>query len=107
VANICDNKFLLSNEGNDEDFKKVKHRLMEEIGYNDEYFYGDITFEDDDVLEGYFESRWNFPEEKFREIIPDDLDVYFRCLSEEYGCSYVAMNVYSEGAWNNEQTFDF
>ena len=98
MANICDNKFLLANNGNDDDFNKVKHRLMEEIGYNNEYFYGDITFEDDDVLEGYFESRWNFP---------DDLDVYFRCLSEEYGCSYVAMNVYSEGTWSEEQTFDF
>lgn len=107
MANICDNKFLLSNNGNNADFNKVKHRLLEEIGYDNEYFYGEIIFEDDDVVEGWFESRWNFPEEKFREIIPDDLDVYFRCLSEEYGCSYVAMNVYSEGTWSEEQTFDF
>jgi hypothetical protein len=29
-----------------------------------------------------------------------------RCLSEEYGCGYVAMNIYDEGRWREEQTFD-
>lgn len=30
-----------------------------------------------------------------------------RCLSIEWGCSYVAMNVYEDGAWRDEQSFDF
>lgn len=106
MANICDNKFVLSNVGNDEDFKKVKHRLIEYIGYKDEHFYGDITYEDEDLVEGWFESRWTFPEEEFLKIITEGLEVYFRCLSEEYGCEYVAMNIYDDGSWREEQTFD-
>lgn len=106
MANICDNKFLLANNGNDDDFNKIRHRLIEEIGYDDEHFYGEITFDDEETVEGWFESRWVFPDEKFKEIIPDNLNVYFRCLSEEYGCDYVAMNIYSEGTWSEEQTFD-
>ena len=33
-------------------------------------------------------------------------DCYFRCLSEEYGCGYVAMNIFKDGEWWNEQCFD-
>ena len=76
------------------------------IGFKSEHFYGDITYEDEDIVEGYFESRWVFPDEEFTKIIPDDTEVYFRCLSEEYGCEYVAMNIYTEGCWRTEQTFD-
>lgn len=79
---------------------------MESIGFKDEEFYGDITYEDEDIVEGYFDSRWNFPNEEFEEIIPEGTEVYFRCLSEEYGCEYVAMNVYSDGGWHTEQTFE-
>lgn len=106
MANICDNKFLLSNVGNDEDFERIKHRLIEVIGWDDEDFDGEITYEDEDIVEGYFESRWCFPDEEFLKIIPEDTEVYFRCLSEEYGCGYVAMNVYSNGTWHIEQTFE-
>lgn len=107
MANICENKFLLYNEGNEEDFKRVKHRLIEAIGFGDEEFYGEITYEDEDIVEGWFESRWSFPDEEFEAMIPEGTEVYFRCLSEEYGCEYVAMNVYRDEAWETEQTFDF
>lgn len=106
MANTCDNKFLLFNVGNEDDFKKIKHRLIEAIGFKDESFYGEITYEDEDIVEGWFESRWSFPDEEFEAIIPNGTEVYFRCLSEEYGCEYVAMNVYKDDMWMSEQTFD-
>ena len=109
MANICENKFILSNEGNDEEYKRIKHKLIEAIGWeNSCSFDGEISYEDDDFIEGYFDSRWVFPDEFFLNIIPEDIEgVYFRCLSEEYGCGYVAMNVYRNGGWMTEQTFDF
>ena len=39
-----------------------------------------------------------------KEDDPDEC--YFRCLSEEYGCGYVAMNIYTGGHWRDEQCFD-
>ena len=36
-----------------------------------------------------------------------DDTIYMRCLSEEYGCGLVSMNVYSEGSWWEPQYFDF
>lgn len=108
MANICDNRFILINEGDDDEFLKIKHRLIEIIGYDQHSLLsGEITYEDEDFIEGYFESRWVFPEEIMKNIIPEETNVYFRCLSEEYGCEYVAMNVYSDKCWREEQTFDF
>lgn len=106
MANICDNRFFLSNVGNDEDFKRIKHRLIESIGIEDAGFYGEITYDDEDFVEGWFESRWSFPDEEFEAMIIEGTEVYFRCLSEEYGMGYVALNVYKDGAWMSEQTFD-
>lgn len=109
MANICENKFFLSNDGNDELFKKIKYRLIEDISHDsDAKFDGEVLYEDDDFIEGWFDSRWTFPNEYFEEIIPEGTeDIYFRCLSEEYGCCYVAMNVFKDGTWLGEQTFDF
>ena len=36
-----------------------------------------------------------------------DDTIYMRCLSEEYGCELVSMNVYSEGSWWEPQYFNF
>lgn len=108
MANICENKFIFSNEGNDEEYKRIKHILIEDIGWeHGNEFDGEITYEDECFIEGWFESRWVFPSEYFEKLIPEDIEgIDFRCLSEEYGCGYVAMNIYRDGSWWDEQTFD-
>lgn len=99
MANICDNHFILRSRNLD-DFNKSKEALEEyvnEVG-------GEITYDDEeDLFEGYFDSKWTFPIEDLKNIIVGD--VYFRCLSEEYGEEYVAMNIYDNG-WRDEQCFD-
>ena len=52
--------------------------------------------------------KWVFPTAIMEEMIPEETEgVYFRCLSEELGCTYIAMNVFKDGSWWDEQTFDF
>lgn len=107
MANICDNKLYFSCESNFEKYKMEFEDLLEEE------LDGDITVLEFDEsgrgsIELMFDSKWTFPAELFRDLFPgDDLDeVYIRCLSEEYGCGYVAMNIYSNGEWREEQCFD-
>ena len=104
MANICDNNFLISFE--DENLGKLISNKLKKL-FEDELF-GEITYEDEGVIEGYFESRWSFPlnifENFFDEFSNDS--IYMRCLSIEYGCEYVAMNIYRDQIWEQEQTFD-
>ena len=106
MANICDNKFYFACKSNFQEYVKK---------FNNDKIEGEfeIVGEDSDgggCLEGYIDSNWTFPREIMEEILPDkeeDPDeCYFRCLSEEYGCGYVAMNIYSDGHWRSEQCFD-
>lgn len=105
MANICDNKFLISCD-NEEVLEHISNKL--ETLFETE-LEGDITYEDDGIIEGWFDSRWNFPDEIFDSFFEDFADdtIYMRCLSEEYGCGLVSMNVYSEGGWWEPQYFDF
>jgi len=109
MANICDNKFFFSCKNN---FPKYK-KFFEEVIFEEENGNGEVIDEQNDgnnhhggSIEGWFESRWNFPIEWFKSIFKEDDECYFRCLSEEYGCDYVAMNIYSNGSWRDEQCFD-
>lgn len=115
MANICDNRFYFRCEHNADKYINEFKRLQDNA-------YGVFEFEvldfDDDYcsIEGFFESKWNFPMEDFESIFinttsdnPNECyldECYFRCLSEEYGCDYVAMNIYSNGSWRDEQCFD-
>lgn len=103
MANICENKFYFYCENNFEDNKK---KLIEDIDDYVEIY--DISYEPDDSgsCEGIFHSRWTFPKHKLENTFDDMKGVYFRCLSEEYGFCYVAMNIYEDGEWKEEQTFD-
>lgn len=105
MANICDNKFLISCE--DEKIVEQISKKLEELFSED--LYGEITYEDDRIIEGYFESRWRFPDDIFDDFFEEFKDdtIYMRCLSEEYGMDLVSMNVYSEGSWWEPQYFDF
>ena len=105
MANVCDNKFLISCE--DENIIEQIGKKLEELFSED--LYGEITYEDDRIIEGYFESRWRFPDDIFDDFFEEFKDdtIYMRCLSEEYGMDLVSMNVYSEGSWWEPQYFDF
>jgi hypothetical protein len=105
MANICDNKFLISCD-NEEVLEQISNKL--EKLFEDE-LEGEITYEDEVIIEGWFDSRWHFPDEIFDDFFTEFADdtIYMRCLSEEYGCGLISMNVYSEGSWWEPQYFDF
>ena len=105
MSNVCDNKFLISCE--DENIVEQISKKLEKLFAED--LYGEITYEDDRIIEGYFESRWRFPDDIFDDFFEEFKDdtIYMRCLSEEYGMDLVSMNVYSEGSWWEPQYFDF
>ena len=96
MANICDNKFL----------EHISNKLE---GLFKNKLEGEITYGDETIIEGWFSSSWNFPDEIFNDFFTEFADdtIYMRCLSEEYGCGLVSMNVYSEGRWWEPQYFDF
>lgn len=102
MANICDNKFYFSCENHIENWEKKFSQFFDELG-------GDWESNGCNWIEGYFESRWTFPREDFEELFkdaPKEDDVYFRCLSEEYGLGYVAMNIFENGMFRPEQCFN-
>lgn len=105
MANVCDNKFLISCEGENvvEQISNKLEKLFEE------YLDGEITYEDNRIIEGWFDSRWSFPFDLFEDFFEEfkDDSIYMRCLSEEYGMGLVSMNVYSEGNWWEPQYFNF
>ena len=104
MTNICDNKFTLIKENdNCKDYQEVKEKLQKLF---ENTFEGDISEFDEGVSEGFFDSKWTFPHDLICPIL-EGKEVYFRCLSEEYGCCYVAMNIYSDGYWHDEQCFEF
>lgn len=108
MANICDNKFYFSCEHNFDNYSTKINKIL------DENLDGEVTFaeyynDEGGWMEGYFDSRWCFPDEIFSEFLNEESikdGVYFRCLSEEYGCGYVAMNIFDEDGWRDTQTFD-
>ena len=104
MANICDNKFYIFCE--DEKITEQISNKLTDLFNND--LYGEITYEDEEVLEGWFDSRWHFPDEIFDDFFTEFVDdtIYMRCLSEEYGNDLVSMNVYSDGDWWKPQYFN-
>lgn len=113
MANICDNRFYFICEKN---FDHYVEEFKNLIGLEPDQLEGDLLGEycnnsdDDDPdggwLEGWFNSKWSFPMHKFENMFNAEDGVYFRCLSEEYGCGYVAMNIFDGDGWRPEQTFD-
>lgn len=112
MANICDNKFYLSCKNNldeylalfqDNDISWAEDMCIDSFDYNDN------SANSGGYIEGIFNSNWSFPAElkDLLEITANPKDeVYFRCLSEEYGCGYVAMNIFDSWRWRDEQCFD-
>ena len=105
MANICNNRFFFSCENNCTKYINLFNELKDQFGY----FMFDVIDYDDKfcTLEGEFESKWTFPSDIFEDLdFKEEDDCYFRCLSEEYGCGYVAMNIFKDGEWRDEQCFD-
>ena len=102
MANLCENKFLI-NSDNEDTINILKDKLEKLF---EDKLNGEVTAWDYAYIEGWFDSRWTFPDEIFSELFEGFDDIYFRCLSEEYGCGYVAMNIFEDGEWRDEQTFD-
>lgn len=105
MANDCYNKFYISSD-NKETIKNITIKLDKLIDVTLE---GSIDYIDDFALEGWFCSKWDFPEDIFNNFFTefDDETIYMRCLSEEYGCGIVSMNVYNDSSWWEPQYFDF
>ena len=104
MANICENKFYIY--CSEENTEKISNKLEELFS---DTLNGEITYEDESIIEGDFDSRWCFPDEIFNDFFEefeDDEDSYMRCLSEEYGCQLVSMNIYRDGGWTEPQYFD-
>lgn len=104
MANICENKFYVGAD-NKETIQQVSDKFESLFGKKLD---GELTWVDDYFLEGYFDSKWVFPMSLFKDLFEDidDDTLQMRCLSEEYGCGYVAMNIYCDNEWREEQTFD-
>ena len=104
MANICTNKFYMNLENCSE---KEANSIVDEINkLLNEKLEGVIDYADEGTYEGWFDSRWDFPMEILGPIF-EGTHAYFRCLSEEYGCEYVAMNIYNGDSWEEEQCFNF
>lgn len=104
MANICENKFYIYSsfiEDTEAIVNKLEKLFEEELN-------GEITYVDEFVIEGYFNSSWMFPDEIFKNFFEefDDEELYMRCLSEEYGCGLVSMNIYRDGNWEEPQYFN-
>ena len=106
MANICDNKCYIYSE-NENMLNDIISLLKEDLNDLDIYSF------DDEYIECYFASKWIFPTETFKKITNilkiqyDTSDLYIRVLSEEYGCDYVALNIFTDDEWRDEQTFNF
>lgn len=104
MANICDNKFYISCDN-----EQVMGKIIEKL---DKLFQntldGEITYVDESFIEGYFDSKWSFPEHLFENFFDEFADdtIYMRCLSEEYGMGLVSMNIYSNCNWRTSQYFN-
>ena len=70
MANVCDNKFLISCE--DENTVEQISNKLEKLF--EEYLDGEITYEDDRIIEGWFDSRWNFPFDLFEDFFEEFKD---------------------------------
>lgn len=104
MANICSNKFYITSD-EPEIIQKVCDKLNKLF---ETTLDGEIDFSDEYIIEGFFDSRWNFPAHIFENFFDEfnDSSLYMRCLSEEYGCDLVSMSIYSENQWKPTQYFD-
>lgn len=94
MANICENTIRVFTE--DEDNKSYICKFMKDN------FRCDLEDVDYNMLEGYFDSRWSFPEELMEEMykgLPNKDDIDITCLSVEWGCFYCQFHTCDSDGW--------
>lgn len=94
MANICENEMHVYSE-NPNNIEYIKE-------YFDEWHSAEIVEIDDDTLNIFFESRWDFPlteMEKMVKGIPDKENIDLECLSVEWGNWYTCFHVYQGDEW--------
>lgn len=104
MANICYNTFYITCDN-----KQIMEKIIEKLDkLFQEELDGGISYADKIFAEGYFDSKWRFPEYLFKDFFDEfsDNTIYMRCLSEEYGMGIVSMNIYSDCHWRTPQYFD-
>lgn len=87
MANICDNDLFISSDDTN-NLEYVKNFMTSKLD-------ADILDEDEEFVDIFFNSKWDFPNEIMDELykgIPNKEDIYMRCLSTEFGCDYVAFH---------------
>lgn len=94
MANVCQNTMFVQSE----DCRNLDHieKFMRK------WAYADIESTDDQELEIYFDSRWDFPIDEMNKMVenlPNKDDIYIRVLSVEYGEYYCAFHVYEGDGW--------
>lgn len=95
MANVCTNMFYACSDRTE--------TIDIVVEFLEENFQGNYSLiSDDNFIEVEFYSKWRFPDSIFEELIDklkDDVTLYMRCLSYEFGCEYVSYRVYQEGTW--------
>lgn len=84
MANPCTNIFYACSD-NKENIEAILNF------FNDNFSYYDCDL-GDNSMDIMFESKWEFPEllmDNLFDSLPDQSDIYMRCLSVEYGTDYV------------------
>lgn len=104
MANICNNKFFVTVD--DEETAEIIEDKLNKLFT--EKLDGEVTYCELGVIEGYFDSKWSFPEYLFNDFFDEfnDDTIYMRCLSEEYGMGLVSMNIYRNKIWEEPQYFN-
>lgn len=103
MANICDNSFKIYFEG--EELKKSISNKLDELFKNE--LIGEIAYEDEGLIEGFFDSKWCFPNEIFEKFFDefDDDSIEMICLSTEWSLFHIELNIYRNKKWEESQYF--
>lgn len=75
--------------------------------FNDELD-GHIDYIDENLIEGYFESRLDFSYDVFKHFFDEfnDNSIEMICLSVKWECNVFAMNIYRNKKWEEPQYFN-
>lgn len=97
MANICENTIKVFTE--DESNKNYVIKFMKDT------FHEDLEEVASDFLEGYFSSKWVFPEELMEDLynkLPNKEDIDITVLSVEWGCFYCEFHTCDHDGWRVE-----
>lgn len=97
MSNICENTIKVFTE--DSNNKTYIQKFIKDN------FHSDLEEVDSNFLEGYFDSRWTFPEELMNDLyngLPNKEDIDITVLSVEWGTYYCAFHTCDSTGWDYE-----